>query len=78
MFSNPLRGYFNSEDMRKALHNAEVSIDEICFDLDKPIENKILWAIHNQEKLENFSKEMFRLRNWNLIAKKYNQLIKES
>lgn len=78
LLSSPLRGYFNSEDMREALHKAEISIDEICFDLDKPIRNKILWAVHNQDKLENFSKEMYRVRNWDLIGKKYEKVIKEA
>jgi len=77
MLSDNLRDYFNSEDMREALEKSHISIDEVCFDLDKPIKNKLLWSLHNLEKLEGFSKEMCRVRSWDLLGQKYNQLLTE-
>lgn len=78
MFSSALRGYFNSADMRKALHKADISIDEICFDLDKPIKNKVLWAIHNQDKLERFSGNMGKVRSWDVLSHEYLKVLAEA
>jgi len=78
MLSSALRGYFNSGDMKEALDEAGISIDEICFDLDKPVKNKILWAMHNLDKLERFSKTMCRVRSWDVLSHKYNQVLQEA
>jgi glycosyltransferase involved in cell wall biosynthesis len=78
MFSSPLRGYFNSEDMNKALDEAEISIDEICFDLDKPIKSKVLWALHNLDKLEKFSGTMCKVRSWDTLSHQYDKVLKEA
>ena len=78
MFSSPLRGYFNSEDMKGALDEAEISIDEICFDLDKPIKNKISWSLLNLDKLERFSSTMCEVRSWDTLSHRYDQVLKEA
>lgn len=78
MFSSVLRGYFNSKDMKRALDEADISIDEICFDLDKPIKNKILWAMHNLDKLEKFSSTMCEVRNWDVLSHEYKKVLKEA
>ncbi len=77
LLSNTLRGYFNSEDMRDALEQSGVSIDEICFDLEKPVRSKVLWALHNQEKLQDFSNTMCRVRSWQKIGQDYNKVLQE-
>ncbi len=77
MLSSSLRGYFNSDDMREALKRSQISIEEICFDLDKPVKNKVLWSLHNIDKLESFSREMCAIRSWDLIGYRYNKLVAE-
>jgi len=78
MFSSPLRGYFNSEDMKNTLDEAGISVDEICFDLDKPIKNKILWSLHNLNKLEKFSGTMCEVRSWDTLSHQYDQVLKDA
>lgn len=78
MFSSPLRSYFNSADMKKALDEAGISIDEICFDLDKPIRNKILWAMHNLDKLQVFSSTIRRVRSWDVISQHYHEVLRKA
>jgi hypothetical protein len=78
MLSDTLRGYFKSDDMKKELDYAGISVDEICFDLDKSIKNKILWALQNREKLEGFSQRMSEVRSWEKIGKEYSKVIREA
>ncbi|MBN1462698.1 MAG: glycosyltransferase [Paludibacteraceae bacterium] len=75
LLSSNLKGYFNSEDMQNALEQTGLSVDDLCFDLNKPIKNKVEWALQNQDKLEQFSKTMFQLRNWDVLGKEYNRVI---
>lgn len=77
LLSEPLRGYFNSSDMKNTLDESDISIEEICFSLDKPIRNKVLWAVHNQDKLEEFSKKMCQIRSWDKVGPQYLKIIEE-
>lgn len=77
LLSESLRGYFNSADMKQALDESDISIEEICFSLDKAIRNKILWAVHNIGKLREFSHRMCRVRSWDVIGEEYVQVLKE-
>ena len=77
LLSNALRGYFNSSDMKNALDESNISIDEICFDVDKPLRSKILWAMHNLDKLKAFSVRMRERRNWDKLSNSYLKVIKE-
>jgi glycosyltransferase involved in cell wall biosynthesis len=77
LLSEPLRGYFNSPDMKRALDQSDISIEEICFSLDRSIRNKILWGVHNLNKLKEFSHRMCRIRSWDVVGEKYIKVIKE-
>jgi glycosyltransferase involved in cell wall biosynthesis len=77
LLSESLRGYFNSPDMKRALDESDISIEEICFSLDKPIRNKILWAVHNIGKLREFSHRMCRVRSWDVVGEEYLQVLKD-
>ncbi|MFC1722036.1 glycosyltransferase [Patescibacteria group bacterium] len=78
LLSDELKEYFNSQDMRKALELSGITPNEICFDLNKSIRSKILWAVHNQSKLEEFSRKMFQVRSWDVLSGEYNKVIMDS
>ncbi len=77
LLSEPLRSYFDSHDMKQALDESDISVEEICFALDRPIRSKILWAMHNIDKLRDFSVRMRQVRSWDSVGKMYRQVLEE-
>jgi len=78
LFSNALRGYFQSADMKSALDEAGLQVEDICFDLQKPVKEKIMWAMQNLDRLNKFSAIMGQVRSWDKLSHDYDQVLKEA
>jgi glycosyltransferase involved in cell wall biosynthesis len=82
LLSEPLKKYFNTEDMSNALKIAGLSSRDITFsltdskDIDKKI-RKIVSSRSYRSKLKLFSKNLRDNRSWAKIGKRYAELLLE-
>jgi len=72
IFSNQLRGYFKSNDLKKALQMSGLKEKDFLFHLNpKEIKKKIASLKKDERKYLEFARLIKRERPWNNIAKKY-------
>jgi len=78
LLSQPLKGYSESKDMKQALNEAHLEVNDLLFTLSKKdLAKKIFWARKNEnrKRLAQFSRLMKEKRDWSKISKKYLEIL---
>lgn len=73
LFSKPLSGYFQSEDVAEALTISGLTTDDLTFDLNDPtsLNTRAHQILNNPQPYIHFSRLLKEKRRWEIIAQKY-------